>query len=45
VIEAAIRVDATAEREAALQQALGQYAALLETYVRRRPDLYRNWHT
>jgi lauroyl/myristoyl acyltransferase len=44
VIEAAIRVDPTAERERAVQQALGQYAALLETYVRRRPELYRSWH-
>lgn len=44
VIEAPIAIDPDAERDRALQLVLEGYAALLETYIRRRPELYRGWH-
>lgn len=44
VIEPPIRIERRAEREQELRCALEQYATLLEAYVRRHPELYRNWH-
>jgi lauroyl/myristoyl acyltransferase len=44
VIEPPIRIERRADREEELRGALGHYAALLESYIRRWPELYRSWH-
>jgi lauroyl/myristoyl acyltransferase len=44
VIEKPIRIDQDVGRERALESAVGQYAALLEGYIGRYPELYRNLH-
>jgi hypothetical protein len=31
-------------RDAGFESSLGQYAKLLDDYVRRYPEQYRNWH-
>ena len=44
IIEPAIAVPASGDREARSEAPLRQYAALLETYVRRHPEQYHSWH-
>jgi KDO2-lipid IV(A) lauroyltransferase len=44
VIEPPVAVEAGPRRDRAVEDALRRYAALLETYVRRYPSQYRNWH-
>jgi lauroyl/myristoyl acyltransferase len=44
VIEKPIRIDQSAGRNRALESAVRRYATLLEDYIRRYPELYRNWH-
>jgi len=44
VVEAPLRIDRGPDREQELRSVLQQYASLLEAYIRRWPELYRNWH-
>jgi KDO2-lipid IV(A) lauroyltransferase len=44
IIEPPLALPEPAERERALAEVMGQYARLLESYIRRYPDQYRNWH-
>jgi KDO2-lipid IV(A) lauroyltransferase len=44
IIEPAIPLATTDDREADLEAPLRAYAARLEDYLRRYPDQYRNWH-
>jgi lauroyl/myristoyl acyltransferase len=44
VIEPAIDVPAGDDRDAAVATAVRDYAARLESYIRRYPDQYRSWH-
>jgi lauroyl/myristoyl acyltransferase len=43
-IEGPIHIESDVDRERALENSLKQYGALLETHIRRDPELYRNWH-
>jgi lauroyl/myristoyl acyltransferase len=43
-IEAPIRWDETLDKDRAVESVAKQYAALLESYVRRHPGEYRTWH-
>lgn len=44
VIERPIVIEREADRHEGVRKALATYLALLETHIRRRPELYRNWH-
>jgi len=44
IIESPIVIDRGGSRERALQEGVVQYARLLEGYIRRYPERYRNWH-
>jgi lauroyl/myristoyl acyltransferase len=44
VIEQPIAVARESNRECTLKNSVAQYAALLERYIRRYPEQYRNWH-
>ena len=44
IIESPIRIEAEGDRERGLEKAIGQYASLLECYVKKYPQQYRNWH-
>jgi lauroyl/myristoyl acyltransferase len=44
IIERPIHIDTSVERERGLQDCVAQYANLLESYIRRYPGHYRNWH-
>jgi len=43
-IESPISIAKDADRERGLKDSLKEYAGLLEGYIRRYPQLYRNWH-
>jgi lauroyl/myristoyl acyltransferase len=45
VIEPPLRIDSDLDRERALEKTLLQYANLLESYIRKYPEQYRNWHS
>lgn len=44
IIERPIRVEAEGGREGGLKDSVAEYADLLEAYIRRYPEQYRNWH-
>ena len=44
VIERPIAVARESNRECTLKNSVAKYAALLERYIRRYPEQYRNWH-
>lgn len=44
IIEPAIPVASTGDRDEAIAAPLRHYAGLLESYIRRHPDQYRSWH-
>lgn len=44
IIEAPLSASRGISREVVFESALGRYARLLESYVRRYPDQYQNWH-
>jgi lauroyl/myristoyl acyltransferase len=44
VIEPPIRLDPALDREARLRAAIQQFMRRLETWVRRYPGQFRNWH-
>lgn len=44
IIEPPIRVDTEGDRERCLEKAVVQYASLLESYIKKYPEQYRNWH-
>jgi lauroyl/myristoyl acyltransferase len=44
VIEPPLRIAASGQRDDAIESTIRQYARLLERYVRRHPEQYRNWH-
>ena len=43
IIEPAIHIHSELDRERGLEDAVSQYVALLESYVRRYPERYRGW--
>jgi lauroyl/myristoyl acyltransferase len=43
VIEPPIQIDTSLGRDRGLSQSISQYAALLESYIRRYPEWYRGW--
>jgi lauroyl/myristoyl acyltransferase len=43
-IDSPIRIERDMGRERGLEDSLKEYAGRLEAYVRRYPDLYREWH-
>ncbi len=44
IIEGPVHIEKDAGREQGLEKSLREYAGLLEGYIRRYPELYRNWH-
>ncbi len=44
VFEHPLFVGVDGEREALLERSVREYAALLESYIRKYPEQYRNWH-
>ena len=44
IIEPPIRIDTGVDRDRGLREGLAQYARLLESYIRKHPEKYRNWH-
>jgi lauroyl/myristoyl acyltransferase len=44
IIESPICIEADGDRERGLEKAIRQYARLLECYVKKYPQQYRNWH-
>ncbi|MGH7833350.1 MAG: lysophospholipid acyltransferase family protein [Candidatus Binatia bacterium] len=44
VIEAPVRVESNVDKERSLENSIFGYISLLEAYVRRYPEQYRNWH-
>jgi len=45
VIEEPLTIDAEQDRDPAIADVVARYARLLESYVRRHPGQYRNWHS
>ena len=45
IIEPPIRIDVSGDREHDLKSAFIQYVKLLESYLERYPEQYRNWHS
>jgi lauroyl/myristoyl acyltransferase len=44
IIESPIRLEIDKDRESCLEKAVSEYASLLESYVKKYPEQYRNWH-
>lgn len=44
IIEPAIRIEASGTSESCAQSAFAEYLDLLESYVKKYPEQYRNWH-
>ncbi len=44
IIERSIHTDTDADREHFLENSVAEYVGLLEAYIRRYPEQYRNWH-
>lgn len=44
IIEPPIRIETDLDRERGLEDSLAQYVHLLESYIRKHPEKYRNWH-
>ena len=44
IIESVLPAPRATGRDAGFETSLGQYAKLLDNYVRRYPEQYRNWH-
>lgn len=44
IIEAPIHLESRVDKERNLENSIAKYARLLEDYVRRYPEQYRNWH-
>jgi len=44
IIERPIHTNADADREHTLENSVAEYIGLLEAYIRRYPEQYRNWH-
>ena len=44
IIEHPISIDKNADRERGLEDSVYQYVTLLESYIRRYPEQYKNWH-
>ena len=45
IIERPIQIETGMERERGLENSLTQYVSVLEAYIRRYPEQYRNWHS
>ena len=43
-IESPIAIDRDGDRERCLEKAVTQYVRLLESYIKKYPEQYRNWH-
>lgn len=43
IIERPIHIETDAERERGLETSVTQYVSILESYIRRYPEQYRNW--
>jgi KDO2-lipid IV(A) lauroyltransferase len=44
IIESPISIDRDDDRERCLEKAVTQYVRLLESYIKKYPEQYRNWH-
>jgi predicted LPLAT superfamily acyltransferase len=44
IIESPIFIDRDDDRERCLEKAVTQYVRLLESYIKKYPEQYRNWH-
>jgi hypothetical protein len=44
IIEPSLRTPRGATRDSGFESSLSRYASLLDDYVRRYPEQYRNWH-
>jgi len=44
IIEPPIALDSTKDRDSASELCIDQYVSLLESYIKRYPEQYRNWH-
>ena len=44
IIEPPIALDSTTDRDSASELCIDQHVNLLESYIRRYPEQYRNWH-
>jgi len=44
IIEPPFALDATKDRDSASELCIDQYVRLLESYIKRYPEQYRNWH-
>jgi lauroyl/myristoyl acyltransferase len=45
IIEPPVRLETDTDRESNLEKTVTQYARLLESYVMKYPEQYRNWHS
>jgi predicted LPLAT superfamily acyltransferase len=45
IIESPIRIESDGDRERSMNRRVLQYVSLLESYCKRYPEQYRNWHS